>query len=181
MLDSNGVTKMSQEDIMKVVFDYYLDLFKTSRPPISADDIVGIDMRVTEDMRTSMSRPFAKDEIIDALRSIHPGKSPGSDGLPALFYNKFWDFVGEEVCSLVLHFLNHGGMPSRLNDTTVVLIPKTKKPKVMKALRPISLCNVSYKLISKVLANRLKIFLPDIIEDNESTFVPGRLIQITSF
>lgn len=67
-------------------------------------------------------------------------------------------------------------MPDRLNETHVVLIPKVKKPKEMKNLRPISLCNISYKLISKVMANRLKVLLPDIIDDNQSAFVPRRLI-----
>ena len=86
------------------------------------------------------------------------------------------DLVGDEMSDTVVHFLNHGGMPDCVNDTTMVLIPKIKKPREMKDLRPICLCNISYKLISKVLANRLKVFLPDIIEDNQSAFVQGRLI-----
>lgn len=131
---------------------------------------------MTEDMRGSLLRPYSKEEVIVALKSMHPGKFPCPDGLPALFYNKFWHLVVDEVTEMVIRFLNHGGMPSSVNDTTVVLIPKIKKPKETKDLRPISLCNISYKLISKVLAKRLKLFLPDIIEDNQSAFVPGRLI-----
>lgn len=86
-----------------------MDLFTSSRPPISVDDIVGIVPLVGEDMRTSMSRPFAKDEVLLALQSMHPAKSPGPDGFPTMFYKKFWGLVGEEICSLVLNFLNHGG------------------------------------------------------------------------
>lgn len=108
---------------------------------------------------------------------MHPSKSPGPNGFSVIFYTKYWGLVGDEVCSLVLRFLNHGSRPDNLNDTNVVLIPKIKNPKEMKDLRPISLCNVSYKLISKVLANRLKVILPDIIEDNQSAFVHGRLIS----
>lgn len=67
-------------------------------------------------------------------------------------------------------------MPNDLNHTFVVLIPKVRKPIDMKDLRPISLCNVSYKIISQVLANRLKKILPAIIDEHQSTFVPGRLI-----
>lgn len=107
---------------------------------------------------------------------MHLGKSPGPNGLSVLFYSKFWDLVGDEVCEIVIRFLSYGGMSENVNATTVVLIPKVKKPKEMKDLRPISLCNISYKLISKVLANRLKSFLPEIIEDNQCAFVPGRLI-----
>lgn len=66
-------------------------------------------------------------------------------------------------------------MPPSLNHTHVVLIPKVKNPVCMKELRPISLCNVAYKLISKVLVNQLKLILPMIIDENQSSFVPGRL------
>lgn len=76
----------------------------------------------------------------------------------------------------MLNFLNAGHMPVDINYTHVALIPKVKNPSKMTDLRPISLCNVSYKLISKVLANRLKVILPDNIDENQSVFVPGRLI-----
>jgi hypothetical protein len=67
-------------------------------------------------------------------------------------------------------------MPDGWNDTNVVLIPKVKEPKCLKDLRPIRLCNVLYKIISKVLAARLKGILDGIISLNQSAFVPRRLI-----
>ena len=76
----------------------------------------------------------------------------------------------------VLEVLDGGPMPDCWNDTTIVLIPKKRKPERIKDLRPISLCSVIYKLISKVLANRLKLILPDVISPAQSAFVPGRLI-----
>lgn len=81
---------------------------------------------------------------------------------------------------MILTFLNGGSMPSGLNHTFVVLIPKVRKSVHMKDLRPISLCNVSYKVISKVLANRLKSILPLIIDSSQSAFVPDVLSRITS-
>jgi hypothetical protein len=84
--------------------------------------------------------------------------------------------VGEDVTREVLAVLNRGVIPQGWNAANVVLIPKVKDPDCMKNLRPISLCNVVYKLVSKVVANRLRKILPDIISLNQSAFVPGRLI-----
>ena len=84
--------------------------------------------------------------------------------------------VGDSIATEVLNVLNSGPMPEGWNDTVVVLISKVKSPSRIKDLRPISLCNVVYKLLSKVISNRLKLVLPEIISDNQSAFVPGRLI-----
>jgi len=67
-------------------------------------------------------------------------------------------------------------MPETWNDTVVVLIPKTQRPERVKDLWPISLCNVLYKIASKVLSNRLKIILPEVISQNQSAFIPEGFI-----
>ena len=84
--------------------------------------------------------------------------------------------MGDDVVFVVLDFLNNGNMLPEINHTNIVLIPKVKNPQKMSEFRPISLCNVIYKIISKVLANRLKQVLPDIISPTQSAFVPSRLI-----
>jgi hypothetical protein len=81
-----------------------------------------------------------------------------------------------DVCQAVLGILNYGIMPSLLNLTHIALIPKVKNPECVIEFRSISLCNVLYKLISKVFANRLKKILPHIILPTQSAFIHGRLI-----
>jgi hypothetical protein len=87
---------------------------------------------------------------------MHPLKAPGPDGFSACFYQKHWATVGREVRSAVLSFLNSGHFDNDLNSTHIALIPKASPSTKVTEFRPISLCNVLYKLIAKVLANRLK-------------------------
>jgi hypothetical protein len=85
--------------------------------------------------------------------------------------------VGRDVCKAVLFYLKKGQLDEEINMTNIVLIPKVSSPSKLTDYRPISLCNVLYKLISKVLANRLKLILPNIISLEQSAFVSGRLIS----
>lgn len=94
LLDVNGRVCVSPEDLTKVVLSYYTDLFSSSRPPLYDGSFANIDRRLTNDMQAMLVRKFEKEEVIAALKSMHPGKSPGHDGFPAMFYTKFWDIVG---------------------------------------------------------------------------------------
>ena len=85
-----------------------------------------------------------------------------------------------EIVPAVLEFFSSGVMPTDVNDTTIVLIPKIPHPKELKDFRPISLCNVIYKIVSKCIVNRLGPILQELISENQSAFIPGRLISDNS-
>ena len=121
-------------------------------------------------------KDFTDDEIKAALDSMGDLKAPGMDGMPALFFKQYWDTVGADVTREVKKLLQGGEMQKGWNETVVVLIPKVSNLEQLKDLCPISLCNVVYKIASKVLSNRLKFILPEIIALNQSSFVPGRMI-----
>lgn len=93
-----------------------------------------------------------------------------------IFYQKFWELVRGDIIDNVLNFLNSGSLPNPLNHTFITLIPKTKNPERVSEFRPISLCNVLYKIFSKVVANRMKRVLPHIISEHQSAFLKVRLI-----
>lgn len=82
----------------------------------------------------------------------------------------------EDVVKAVQEFFESGNMPEGVNDTCIVLIPKSACPETLKDFRPISLCNVVYKVVSKCLVNRLRPLLQDIISPTQSAFIPGRMI-----
>ena len=93
-----------------------------------------------------------------------------------IFFHKYWSIVGLDVTNMVLNMLNLNMPIAEINKTNISLVPKTNNPTKMIEFRPISLCNVVYKLISKVLANRLKVILPHVITKNQSAFTFDRLI-----
>ena len=138
--------------------------------------IAPIPTLVTPEMNTELSRAFTREEVVMALKQLHPTKSPGLDGMLALFFQKYWSIVGTNVSNMVLNVLNSGMSLSDINRTNIALVPKTNNPQRMSEFRPISLCNVIYKLISKTLTNRLKAILPYIILENQSAFTVDRLI-----
>lgn len=117
-------------------------------------------------MNVDLCREFTSKEVGIAVKDMYPTKAPGLDGMSTLFYQKYWHITGGSVTKTILNILNDNISPAALNKTYIALVPKVKNPQRMSEYRPISLCNVSYKILSKVLANRFKIVLPSIISEN---------------
>ena len=116
---------------------------------------------------------------------MHPKKALGQDGMPPLFYQHYWSSIGNCVTQTILDFLNHGIVPTtppppppprKFNETHIILVPKVKNPTKITQYKPISLSNIVSRIASKVLANRLKTFIPHIISENQSAFMTKRLI-----
>jgi len=96
---------------------------------------------------------------------MNPHKTLGPDRLNAAFFQKYWDIIGDDVCAAIIAILNGHAIPPKLNLTYVALIPKKPKLTTMANFRPISLCTVTYKLVTKVLSDRLKPWLSTIIHE----------------
>lgn len=101
-------------------------------------------------------------------------KAPGPDGLPPIFFQRFWPVIGPAVTNFILQVFTSGALPTDLNESIICLIPKVVAPESLHQCRPISLCNVLVKAISKVLANRLKPIMDKLTGPEQSSFIPGR-------
>lgn len=168
-----GVLVTEQKDLEDLANEFYMDLF-TAQPDLDIGRVLAhVPVRVTDQMNESLDAPYTSQEVNRALSMMGASKAPDPDGLTAGFFQHHWETVGPSVTAAVLHFLNGGAMPEGINQTTIVLTPKIKNLQDLKNFRPISLCNVIYKLCSKVLANRLRVHLGEIISAEQSAFVPG--------
>lgn len=132
---------------------------------------------ISEDDNKAISSIPSPSEIKKTLFFLWLSQKPWSDGLGPLFFKSFWKTTREALTSVVQHFFKHGFLLKSLNHTFITLIPKSKKGCQVDHYRPISLCNVTYKVISKMIANRLKHFLPLFVSSFQMAFVPGRNIH----
>jgi hypothetical protein len=108
---------------------------------------------------------------------MHPWKAPGPDGFPAGFYQKSWDVVGENVRKFVEKVWSEPSALSEVNHTDICLIPKVSQPDHIRQFRPISLCITNYKIVSKVVVERLKGCVAKLVSPYQTGFVPGRNIH----
>jgi len=113
-------------------------------------------------------------EIKASIFQMNPDKAPGPDGFNAFFFQKNWEIVKDSVIQAVLHFFRTGRILKQLNHTFLTLIPKTNEASSLTDYRPISCCNVVYKIISKILSNRLKMVVGELISLNQCAFFKGR-------
>ena len=168
--DGNGVWRTNHDDIGHVMESYYKELFSTGNLNLEANSSEKIPCTVTNLMNAELVKEFTELEVKEALNQMAPLKAPSPDGMPPLFYQHFWSIMQHDVTSAILSWLNSSILPNPINHTIIILVPKLDNPKLVSDFRPISLCNVLYKIYSKLLANRLKKFLLSLITEHQSAF-----------
>ena len=117
------------------------------------------------------------EEVKRALFAIDSSKTPGSDGFGAGFFKHYWQVIQHDFYNSIIEFFRSGKLLKQLNHTFIALIPKRDNPTETQHFRPISLCNTIYKTISKIMVNRLRPLLDQLISPVQSAFIPGRSIH----
>ncbi|XP_062076508.1 uncharacterized protein LOC133781498 [Humulus lupulus] len=176
--DQNGNWVDNQEGVIKAFLEFYDSLLGTKiegRTRVHKR-IVQEGTLISQSQANWLVRDYTSEEVEAALKSIPNDKAPGPEGYNSTFFKDTWEITGKEVKEAILSFLNTGKLLKEINATTVTLVPKSICPESVSDYRPIACCNVIYKIATKMICNRLRDILPDIISENQSGFVKGRKI-----
>ena len=146
------------------------------RSPGTTPSLRGLFPPLSDSASALLTQPLDVAEIKSALFDMKPLKAPGIDGIHALFYQSQWTRVHPQLCAFITHVWEGGQLDASFNKTLLALIPKVATPSLISEFRPISLCSVPYKILTKVIANRLKALLPTLIGPYQSSFITGRSI-----
>jgi exonuclease III len=167
------------EGIKEAAHSYFKNLYSApDQEDLELDSypLSEIPVLVTEEDNRILNRPVSMNEIKKAVFKMNPDKAPGPDGFTARFYTHCWDIIKKDLSRMVMKAQVCNKLGGSTNSSFLALIPKEKGAKNFARFRPISLCNTGYKIITKIIANRLKKILPKLIPENQGGFVKGRQI-----
>lgn len=133
---------------MEIIRGYYVQIFTKDPDGDDTSALDALECKVTAEMNEALTKTYKIEEVLKAIKQMHPAKAPGPDGMTPLFFQKFWSICKSDVLGEVLGILNHGRSPR----------------------------SIIARILAKTIANRLKSMLPDIISTSQSAFIPGRLI-----
>jgi hypothetical protein len=175
----DGSTLHTQEDIKTAAVKHYKTLFQvTSAPNLTAQVALAnrFPTLVTNEEALALESTCTLEEVLAVLKGFKKEKSPGPDGWSVEFYLHFFDILGQELLDVVEDARTRGVINPQLNNTLLVLIPKSNLPRSFIDFRPISLCNLCYKIISKIITNRLRPILSRTLSEEQLGFLKGRQI-----
>ncbi|KAI0493539.1 hypothetical protein KFK09_023657 [Dendrobium nobile] len=181
----NGIHKIARadgsftdndEETANLAVSFFQNHLNKNFCPIDIEDHSFIPNRVTPEDNVSLSMCPLMEEVKNMLFDMNAESVVGPDGFTVKFFQHTWHFVCDDVYSAVVDFFNGSPIPKFFSTTSIALIPKNIEVNSWNDFRPISLCSIFYKLISKILVNRLSLLLPKLISSNQMGFVKGRAI-----
>lgn len=168
--EENGNWQLKEEDIGRILTDYCRDLFQTSNPFNSESMMNVVDTCITLETNLHLTKKFTQEEVFMALQQMHLIKALIFDGISLIFYQKCWHIAGPYVAETMLNILDNKVNSQALNHTFIILIPKINSLENPTHFQSINLCNVIFKIVIKIIANRFKSLLCHIIYDTQKWF-----------
>ena len=177
--DADGLSRSSIGDLLDIGVSFYSDLFSSTKTDPACSDILlrSLERRLSEGERDRLEGPLTSEEFTAALKSMPRNKSPGLDGLTAEFYCHFWDLLCDDLLAVYNSVLSSGRLSASQRCGVVRLLYKKGDKEDLRNWRPISLLNVDYKILSRVLARRLSSVLSTLVHHDQTCCVPRRTIH----
>ncbi|WZY73147.1 hypothetical protein YC2023_005387 [Brassica napus] len=176
--DANDHVFYSTAEIKAHAAEYFQGILGATdlhSSPVSSEDLrTLLPFRCSELQQNYLKREVTAAEVKATFFAMPLNKSPGPDGYSVEFIRASWDIVGADIIGAVREFFRNGKLLRDLNTTAITLIPKKPEACALTDYRPISCCNIVYKLISKIIANRLKPILTECVSPNQAAFLKGR-------
>ena len=167
------------EGIKQAAFSHFQDLYTApTADPIdtNAYPLSLVPNLVPASDNNTLATPVTMKELKSALDHMKPDSAPGPDGFTARFFSRCWDIIKYDLLKMVRNSQIHHKLGGSTNSSFLALIPKEIGASNFSRFRPISLCNTGYKLVTKIIANRIKKILSRIIAENQGGFIKGRRI-----
>ena len=171
----DGETITDPAEINGKIVDFYSTLFTESGPRRPTLDDLTVST-IDESDVVCLDRAFTEEEVFEAVKHMNGDKAPGPDGFSLAFFQACWGILKTDLMQVFHQFHEHGTFEKSINATFIALIPKKPGAMEMKDFRPISLISGVYKIVAKVLANRLKVIVGKVVSAPQNAFVQGRQI-----
>ena len=162
----DGTISNKAEDVKQGFLNFFQELYAAKQSTIKPHlgDIKHlVTNRLSLQQKGMLSNPVTEHEIREAVFSLGRNKALGLDGYTTEFFTNCWNTVGPHLIEAITDFFKRGKLLKEVSNTLISLIPKVQNPSSPSDYQPISCCNVIYKCITKIIANRVLSILPSII------------------
>ncbi|PKA46284.1 Putative ribonuclease H protein [Apostasia shenzhenica] len=166
----------TDQAMMSLLFTFFQSKWQPSIPAGCSPAFPAPRALISSAQASALTQPVTYDEINRVVQSLASNRAPGVDGITGSFVKGYWHITHNDFCAAILNFFETNFMPPRWKDTLVVLVPKAQHAHQPHQFRPISLCSTIYKIVAKILVNRMKEVLNPLIAKEQGAFVPERNI-----
>ena len=176
---SDGSYATNTADILSEMYSFYKQLYTASPTNIHSQNhlLTNVTQTLTNIQQSFCEGLLSFKEVTEAMKKLNNGKSPGTDGLPVEFYNRFWDIIGKDLTETLNSCYKSQIMSQSQREAVIKCLPKKGDTTKITNWRPVSLLNVDYKIMTRALADRISKVLPFIIDSDQTCNVKGRTIH----